>query len=71
MASKLSIHEPHIFLHMNKEISENGFFYSETKRDIGMGHKRSNDGYAKGTKRLFGEIFWAFWSYLGSRAEFL
>ena len=29
--------------------------YSETKRDIGMGHKKSNDGYAWGTKRLLGE----------------
>ena len=29
--------------------------YSERKRDIGMGHKKSNDGHAWGTKRLFGE----------------
>ena len=25
-----------------------------------MGHKRLNDGYAKGTKSLFGEIFLGF-----------
>ena len=47
MALKLNVYEPDtLFLRTDKEIFYSSACYLEKKRDIGMGHKRSNDGYA-------------------------
>ena len=69
MALKLNVYEPDtLFLRTDKEIFYSSACYLERKRDIGMGHKRSNDGYASGgpnasfSKSGCGAVLTVFWS---------